>query len=202
MLKVGTLSFSVKTIFLKNNRNHFLHNLPAVWKLLNEMNPCKLILQCRVGPSSKKWIFSSCEPCSATAPECTLSSLTLAHFSNLKRPPMHNTLREILKISPGAYIFQRPFLRGIFLEGPHIRRGLCTEGNLCFQIDWASFSSKEIYHCCFVLLCIWGQIPSTSTPPPPDLRFWGAYTWRGLFLEFYSMLSQKSHEAVKGQQWG
>ena len=27
------------------------------------------------------------------------------------------TYRKILKISPGAYIFQRPFLRGLFLEG-------------------------------------------------------------------------------------
>ena len=35
--------------------------------------------------------------------------------------------RKIPKISPGAYIFQRPFLRG-----------LCTEGNLCFKIDWDS----------------------------------------------------------------
>ena len=26
--------------------------------------------------------------------------------------------RKILKISPGAYIFQRPFLRDLFLEGP------------------------------------------------------------------------------------
>ena len=35
--------------------------------------------------------------------------------------------RKIPKISPGAYIFQRPFLRG-----------LSTEGNLRFKIDWAS----------------------------------------------------------------
>ena len=34
---------------------------------------------------------------------------------------------KILKISPGAYIFQRPFLKG-----------LCAEGNLRFKIDWAS----------------------------------------------------------------
>ena len=27
------------------------------------------------------------------------------------------TYRKIPKISPGAYIFQRPFLRGLFLEG-------------------------------------------------------------------------------------
>ena len=44
--------------------------------------------------------------------------------------------RKIPKISPGAYIFQRPFLRGLFLEGLiYIRRGLSTEGNLCFKIE-------------------------------------------------------------------
>ena len=42
-----------------------------------------------------------------------------------------------------AYIFQRPFSRGLFLEGlifggAYIRRGLPTEGNLRFKIDWAS----------------------------------------------------------------
>ena len=30
---------------------------------------------------------------------------------------MHEEYRKIPKISPGAYIFQRPFLRGLFLEG-------------------------------------------------------------------------------------
>ena len=37
------------------------------------------------------------------------------------------TYRKIPKISPGTYIFQRPSLRG-----------LSTEGNLRFKIDWAS----------------------------------------------------------------
>ena len=46
-------------------------------------------------------------------------------------------------ISPGAYIFQRSFLRGSFLEGlifggAYIRRDLSTEGKLHFTIDWAS----------------------------------------------------------------
>ena len=40
--------------------------------------------------------------------------------------------RKIPKISPGAYIFQRPFLRGLFLEG------LIYGGKFAFQIDWAS----------------------------------------------------------------
>ena len=37
--------------------------------------------------------------------------------------------RKIPKISPGAYIFQRPFLRGLSMEG-----------NLRFKIDWASLT--------------------------------------------------------------
>ena len=40
--------------------------------------------------------------------------------------------RKIPKISPGAYIFKRPFLKGLFLEG------LSTEENLRFKIDLAS----------------------------------------------------------------
>jgi len=46
--------------------------------------------------------------------------------------------RKIPKISPRAYIFQRPFLRGLFLEGLIFGRGLSTEGNLRFKINWAS----------------------------------------------------------------
>ena len=51
--------------------------------------------------------------------------------------------RKIPKISPGAYIFHRPFLRGLFLEGlifggAYIRRGLTTEGNLRFKLERAS----------------------------------------------------------------
>ena len=41
--------------------------------------------------------------------------------------------RKIPKISPGAFIFQRPFLRGFFMEGliyggAYIQRGLYSEG--------------------------------------------------------------------------
>ena len=39
--------------------------------------------------------------------------------------------RKIPKISPGAYIFQRPILRGLFLEGvifkgAYLRREVCV----------------------------------------------------------------------------
>ena len=61
-----------------------------------------------------------------------------------------------------------------------------------FEIGLAC-CGKEIYHFCFVLLCIRGQIPSTS--PPRGLIFGGAisrrvfcvgggaYIWRGLYKE-------------------
>ena len=76
---------------------------------------------------------------------------------------------KIPKISPGAYIFQRPFLRGLFLEGPifggaYVRREICVSKSIGLAC-----SGKEIFHFC---LCIWGQIPSTR--PPRGLIFGGA----------------------------
>ena len=70
--------------------------------------------------------------------------------------------RKIPKISPGAYIFQRPFLRGLFLEGlifggAYLRREICVSKSI-----GPACKGKEIYHFCFVFLCIRGQIPSTS----------------------------------------
>ena len=81
---------------------------------------------------------------------------------------------KIPKISPGAYIFQRPFLRGSILEGlifggAYVWREICT--------------SKS-----FGLACIRGQIPSTI--PLGGLIFRGVYTWRGLFSEFYRIFLQ------------
>ena len=44
---------------------------------------------------------------------------------------LHN-YRKIPKISPGAYIFQRPFLRGLFVEGLY-SEGLMYGGIFAFQ---------------------------------------------------------------------
>ena len=72
--------------------------------------------------------------------------------------------RKIPKISPGAYIFQRLFLRGLFLEGlifggAYLRREICVSKSIGLAYSW-----KEIYRFCFGLLCTWGQFPSTSPP--------------------------------------
>ena len=46
-----------------------------------------------------------------------------------------STCRKIPKISPGACIFQRPFLRGLFLElllfvGVYARREVCVSNSI------------------------------------------------------------------------
>ena len=70
---------------------------------------------------------------------------------------------KIPKIGPGAYIFQRPFLRGLFLEGLIFGGGLSTEGNLRFKIDWASLivGSKFTVFALFYFV-FEGNFPSTS----------------------------------------
>ena len=73
--------------------------------------------------------------------------------------------RKIPKISPGASIFQRSFLRG-----------LSTEGNLRFKTDWASLivGSKFTVFALFYFV-FEGNFPSTSPR--------GAYIWRGDLTE-------------------
>ena len=82
---------------------------------------------------------------------------------------------KIPKKSPGVYVFQRLFLRSLFLEVP-IFRGAYVPREICVSKSIGlACSGKEIYHFYFVLLCIRGQIPST--------RPWGAYIWRGNLME-------------------
>ena len=116
------------------------------------------------------------------------------------------TYRKIAKISPRSYIFQRPFLRGLFLDGlifggAYVRREICVSKSVGLAYSW-----KEIDRFCFVLLCIWGQFPSTS-PRGAYFRTGdftegflcyefggggggrGGYTGRGLFSEIYGSFS-------------
>ena len=49
--------------------------------------------------------------------------------------PEASKYRKIPKISPGTYIFQRPFLRGLFLEGlifggAYLRREICVSKSI------------------------------------------------------------------------
>ena len=96
--------------------------------------------------------------------------------------------RKIPKISHGAYILQRPFWRGLFLErlifgGVYVRREIFVS-----QSIGLACSGNEICHFCFVLLCIREQIPSTSPPGGlySERRFnegFLRYKFGGLYLE-------------------
>ena len=64
------------------------------------------------------------------------------------------TYRKIPRISPGSYIFQRPFMRSLFLDGlifvgAYVRREVCVSKSIGLAYSW-----KEINGFCFVLLCI------------------------------------------------
>ena len=79
-------------------------------------------------------------------------------------------------------------MEGLIFGGAYIRRGLCTEGNLRFKIDWASLivGSKFTVFALFYFV-FEDNFPSTR-PRGGGLIFGGAYTRRGLFSEFYGIL--------------
>ena len=97
--------------------------------------------------------------------------------------------RKIPKISPGAYIFQKPFLRGLFLEGlifggAYLRREICVSKSIGLAYIW-----KWIYRFCFVLLRIWEQFSKYKPPGGVYLEglfnggFFALPVWGGLYLE-------------------
>ena len=84
------------------------------------------------------------------------------------------------------------------MGGAYIRRGLSTEGNLRFKIDCASLivGSKFTVFALFLYLraifqgaYIWrGDLAEGfSRHRFGGAYIWRAYTWRGLFSEFYGI---------------
>ena len=76
--------------------------------------------------------------------ECCMMNLNYHYFKSVLFYKPQGTLgskykvnkyHKILKISAGAYIFQRPFLRGLFLEGlifggAYLRREICVSKSI------------------------------------------------------------------------
>ena len=88
----------------------------------------------------------------------------------------------------GLY-FSKALFEGLIFGGAFIRRGLSTEENLRFKIDWASLivGSKFIVFALFYFV-FEGNFPSTSRGLYLEGRFnggffalpvLGAYIWRG-----------------------
>ena len=105
------------------------------------------------------------------------------------------TYRKIPKISPGAYIFQWTFLKGLFLEGL-IFRGVYVWREICVSKSIKlACSGKEIYH--FALFCFvfedkfQVQAPRGTYIRRGDLRegflrydFGGLTYWEAYFRNF------------------
>ena len=82
---------------------------------------------------------------------------------------------KIPKISPGVYFLKAPF-EGLIFGGAYIRRGLSTEGNLRFKVDWASLIVRSKFTVFALFYFVFeGNFPSTS----PE----GGGGGKGLYLE-------------------
>ena len=95
---------------------------------------------------------------------------------------------------PRGLYFSKDLFEGLIFGGAYIRRGLCTEGNLRFKIDWASlqWEGNLPSQLCFTL---YSRANSKYKPPGGlysegrfnegffVLLFWGAYIWRSLYME-------------------
>ena len=107
---------------------------------------------------------------------------------------MSASYRKILKISPGAYTFQRPFLRGLFFGGrifggAYLTREICVSKSIGLAL--------EVEVNLPFLLCFTLYLRAIFQEEPPGnlywegrfnggffaLLFWGAYIWRGLYME-------------------
>ena len=121
---------------------------------------------------------------------------TVASFQALRQ-----AYHKIPKISPGAYIFQRPFLRGLFLEGlifrgSYVRREICISKSIGLAYSWKEFIFFALFYFIFE-----GnfqvQAPVGAYIWRCDLmegfsryRFGGAYICRGLYMRglFFGIL--------------
>ena len=124
---------------------------------------------------------------------------TVASFQALRQ-----TYHKIPKISPGAYVFQRPFLRGLFLEGlifrgSYARREICVSKSIGLTYSWKEFTFFALFYFVFegnfqvqapVGACIWRRdlMKGFSHYRFGGLIFGGAHTWRGFFWNFMVFL--------------
>ena len=97
---------------------------------------------------------------------------------------------------PQGLYFSKALFEGLIFGGAYIRRGLSTEGNLRFKIDWASliverkFTVFALFYFVFESnFQVQAYLEGRFNGGFFALRVWGTYIWRGLFSEFYGMQS-------------
>ena len=111
-----------------------------------------------------------------------------------------HTIKFRKKKPQGLYFSKAPF-EGLVFGGAYVWWEICVSKSIGLAC-----SGKEIYHFCFVLLCIREQIPLNRGAyirrgdltegflryDFEGLIFGGAYTWRGLFSVFYGKFQRKT----------
>ena len=90
-------------------------------------------------------------------------------------------------------MFLKGLFEGLIFGAAYIRRGLCTEGNWRFKVDWASLILGRLKENLpfFLYFTLYLRVISNTTPPPGSLysegRFNGGFfalrVWGGLYLE-------------------
>ena len=82
---------------------------------------------------------------------------------------------KILKIGPGLNNFSKALFEGLIFGGAFIRRGLSTEGNLRFKIDWASLINGRKFTVFSLFYFVFEG--NFQVQAPQGLIFGGAYFW-------------------------
>ena len=120
---------------------------------------------------------------------------------------------------PRRLYFQRPFLRGLFLEGvicggAYVWREICVsksigkalklEGNLPFLLCFSLYLSAIFKYKPPAGLYLEGRFNGGSFA----LRVWGAYIWRGLYMEglifgilWYNVIQNRAENAGTCCKW-
>ena len=70
---------------------------------------------------------------------------------------------------PQGLYFSKALFEELIFRGAYIERALCTEGNLCFKIDWASLLWKGNLP---FLLCFTLYSRANSKYKPPGGLYW------------------------------
>ena len=94
----------------------------------------------------------------------------------IPQPHTSTAYRKIPKISPGY--FSKALFEGLIFGEAYIRRGLSTEGNLRFKVDWANRIVGSKFTVFFLFYFVFDC--NFQSPRPR-----GAYIWRGDLTESF-----------------
>ena len=80
-------------------------------------------------------------------------------MASIQNKTIENGYRTDSENKPRGLYFSKALFEGLKFCGAYARREICVSKSIGLAC-----SGREIYHFCFVLLCIHGQFPNTSPP--------------------------------------